>query len=386
MFVIHTRWHEDDLIGRLAAGTEYRYINLPAIAEADDPLGRAPGEYLWPDRRDLTENIDGSRAANAFTFAAMYQGRLRPRGGTACSASRTISTPPRRLIGEGWRIDPGCRPRPRRSVRQQTTAPRSSWRSREPARRRSGTSCTSIAKQVPIPQFVNDLLGLQQRFGETAINIESVGAFKAIPQMLRAIKPGIRVHEITPIGDKFMRAQPLASAWNAGRVLVPNDSPPRLGPFLDELSKFTGVHDAADEQAGRAGARLGTSGAAADVDRGKAGGQLPGVAAENSFVWKLRGRSGGERMVSLRWTPLDIEIAPFRAHTVHLSNVRRVSKRGDFGAGGVRHGQDEADGHGPEGSQRSDRGTRSQTSKATVRTSGRQGDRLAERGPAEQGR
>ena len=49
--LMHTRWHEDDLAGRLLAteGDRWRVLKLPAEAEADDPLGRAPGEWLWSD-------------------------------------------------------------------------------------------------------------------------------------------------------------------------------------------------------------------------------------------------------------------------------------------------------------------------------------------------
>ena len=49
--VVQTRWHEDDLAGRLleAQRDQWRVVSLPAEAEADDPLGRAPGEMLWGD-------------------------------------------------------------------------------------------------------------------------------------------------------------------------------------------------------------------------------------------------------------------------------------------------------------------------------------------------
>jgi hypothetical protein len=49
--VVQTRWHEDDLSGRLleAQRDQWRVVSLPAEAEADDPLGRAPGEMLWGD-------------------------------------------------------------------------------------------------------------------------------------------------------------------------------------------------------------------------------------------------------------------------------------------------------------------------------------------------
>lgn len=49
--LMQTRWHEDDLAGRLLATEAHRWriLKLPAEAEADDALGRAPGEWLWSD-------------------------------------------------------------------------------------------------------------------------------------------------------------------------------------------------------------------------------------------------------------------------------------------------------------------------------------------------
>ena len=52
--VVQTRWHEDDLSGRLlehSRGSDYErweQIRLPALAEKNDPLGRKEGEALWP--------------------------------------------------------------------------------------------------------------------------------------------------------------------------------------------------------------------------------------------------------------------------------------------------------------------------------------------------
>ncbi len=56
IFVVATRWHEDDLIGheldKMASGNSaynWEVINIPALAEDDDPLGRELGEGLWPE-------------------------------------------------------------------------------------------------------------------------------------------------------------------------------------------------------------------------------------------------------------------------------------------------------------------------------------------------
>lgn len=57
VILIQTRWHSDDLAGRLlsdmaAGGDQWDVLELREIAEEgdDDPLGRAPGDALWPAR------------------------------------------------------------------------------------------------------------------------------------------------------------------------------------------------------------------------------------------------------------------------------------------------------------------------------------------------
>src|SRR5690606_12617558 len=54
LIVMATRWHHDDVIGRLMqrqrqgeVGEPWVFVNIPAIAEEEDPLGRAPGAPLW---------------------------------------------------------------------------------------------------------------------------------------------------------------------------------------------------------------------------------------------------------------------------------------------------------------------------------------------------
>ena len=50
VIVIMTRWHEDDLVGRLLKSEECEYINLPAECDSeDDPLKRNIGDPLCPE-------------------------------------------------------------------------------------------------------------------------------------------------------------------------------------------------------------------------------------------------------------------------------------------------------------------------------------------------
>ncbi|NJA59176.1 terminase large subunit domain-containing protein [Streptomyces sp. NEAU-H3] len=81
IILINTRWHEDDLSGRILA-TEpenWTLIDLPALALSDtDPLGRAPGEALWPAQYDADELARTKRAVGERVWWALYQQQPRP--------------------------------------------------------------------------------------------------------------------------------------------------------------------------------------------------------------------------------------------------------------------------------------------------------------------
>ena len=82
-----TRWHEDDLVGRLTNPKNEHYdpkeaakwtvINIPAYAEEDDPVGREPGEILWPERTS-EEFLQSYQALDPDGFQALFMGRPSP--------------------------------------------------------------------------------------------------------------------------------------------------------------------------------------------------------------------------------------------------------------------------------------------------------------------
>lgn len=79
-----TRWHSDDIIGRLTdpenpcynavEAAKWKIIRLPAIAEEDDPLGRPEGTPLWPARFDL-DFLQSQQRLDPLGFASLYQQR-----------------------------------------------------------------------------------------------------------------------------------------------------------------------------------------------------------------------------------------------------------------------------------------------------------------------
>lgn len=86
IILIMTRWHENDLAGKLLAaqeeeGEKWEVVSLPAIAEDDDPLGREFGQPLCPDlfTKDALESI--KKAVGSYWWASLYQQRPSPAEG-----------------------------------------------------------------------------------------------------------------------------------------------------------------------------------------------------------------------------------------------------------------------------------------------------------------
>ncbi len=86
--VIQTRWHEADLAGKLleeegdvANGGRWTVLNLPALAEDDDPLGRARDEALCPELHPQAELEETRRVRGAAAWSSIWQQRPAPEGG-----------------------------------------------------------------------------------------------------------------------------------------------------------------------------------------------------------------------------------------------------------------------------------------------------------------
>lgn len=95
IIVVMTRWHEDDLVGRLLKkeadeikegthkGERWTVINFPAVAEDNDHLGREPGEALWPEFGFDVQRLEQIKSdVGSYVFNALYQQRPSAAGGT----------------------------------------------------------------------------------------------------------------------------------------------------------------------------------------------------------------------------------------------------------------------------------------------------------------
>lgn len=99
--MIFTRWHQDDPAGRIlpenydggsgwfrdrSTGEPWFVLSMPAVAERDDdPLGRKPGDWLWPGRFG-EEKLGGMRRRGGWRWSALYQQRPSPEEGLLFTA------------------------------------------------------------------------------------------------------------------------------------------------------------------------------------------------------------------------------------------------------------------------------------------------------------
>jgi predicted phage terminase large subunit-like protein len=93
IMLIQTRWHQDDLVGRLTdmhnsyydpeEAASWHVIDLPALSvdKLADPLKRPEGAPLWPGRFGR-EFLLGLQRRDHRGFSALYQGKPSPSGGT----------------------------------------------------------------------------------------------------------------------------------------------------------------------------------------------------------------------------------------------------------------------------------------------------------------
>jgi len=234
--IFSTRWHPKDLSAHYIE-KGWPFYRLPAVQDREpvdyDP--RQIGEPLWPEIKPL-EYLEEMRDEGAYTWSSVWQGTPRPRSGTLFGEPTYYDELPRL----GYRTAIG--------FDLAYTAKTHADYSAAVVLLRIGERffvADVVRVQVEAPSFGPVLRRLQEQWRAPAY-IYAAGPEKGSVDFIRR---DFRVNaNVLPMtGDKFVRAQAVAAAWNAGRVLVPR-SAPWLDAFLDELGDFTGVDDDHDDQ------------------------------------------------------------------------------------------------------------------------------------------
>lgn len=224
--VCMTRWHPNDLAGRLIE-QGWEWVNLPAINDM--------GEALWPERYPL-EALGRIRAqVGEYTWASLYMGSPRPRGGALFREPTYYDE----LPADGYRQARGFD---------------LAYSARKSAdysvillgRYKDGVlyleDCWRQQVESPVFAFAAKLMP------PVPMHIYAHGIEQGVLSMFKRDHGlPIVMHSASDRGDKFARAQPAAAAWNAGRIRVPR-SAPWLEGLLSEVLGFTGVNDPHDDQ------------------------------------------------------------------------------------------------------------------------------------------
>lgn len=247
VIVVQTRWHLDDLAGRLMDecvpdGPKWEVLNLPALRDADgQPTDDVDeGQVLWPERMPLSEMV--RQMALPYTWASLYQGRPVAKGG---KLFRVPARYPSTDSMDGWRVVIGCDPAGSASTRADYTAA-VVLACRGVGDQAEARVLEVLRVQAETAEATAALLDLQRKWGFAPLHIEASRDGKAIAKAMRAIRSDLVIVEVPIAGDKWTRAQPVAAAWNQGRVRLP-ESGEWLSALIAEAEAFTGIADRHDD-------------------------------------------------------------------------------------------------------------------------------------------
>ena len=257
IILIMTRWHEDDLAGRLLEqdADQWDVVDLPALAETDDPLGREVGEALCPDRFDEAALAAIRGDIGSWSFAALYQQHPLPdEGAMAKREWFRIGVPPRN-------------PNVRRVRAWDLAATEKSITAADPdysvgtlMARYGGTwYVEDVVRERRGPGEMQELIaGVAKQDGKRVpivIEREPGSAGKMLMAALGRRLAGWRVYGPLVSGSKLTRALPFLAQAELGNVALA-DADWRY-TWLDEVCAFpVGAHDDVVDSAALAFSRL----------------------------------------------------------------------------------------------------------------------------------
>ena len=251
IIIIMTRWHEADLVGRLLSAEytagdpklriPWKVINLPALAETDDLLGRPEGKPLWPARFNLNALMRARESSGPYWWSALYCGRPSTEGSGKFKAQSFQYYSDEDLdhlsfsnISQFW-----------------DTAFKKDQRNDRSACVTMGATKTGyyiFDCYFGRPEFPELVKIVQQKYKEYVpdrIEIEDKASGQSLLQQLKR-ETKLPIRAIKSIGrkdDKESRANSVTGIVEAERVYLPSRAP-WLQEFLNEVCGFpTSPHD-----------------------------------------------------------------------------------------------------------------------------------------------
>ena len=231
--LVMTRWHSDDIAGRLIERGEWTVLRLPALADENDLLAREPGAALWPEWEDSTALQAKRLLVGERHFSALFQQSPLRDGGQLFDVRklRVVDTLPVGTAVRAWDLagtgdgsgDPD-------------------W-----------TAAVKLVRDANGGVFIDDVIRFKGAPGEVAERIKTVAACDGpqvaigLPQdpgqagksqimFLTQILAGFSVSATPETGSKSIRAMPVATQVSGGTLAMRRAS--WNAAFIDELASF----------------------------------------------------------------------------------------------------------------------------------------------------
>jgi len=256
--LVMTRWHEDDLAGRLLkaqeeGGDKWEVINLPALGEDNDALGRQPGEPLCPELFTKKTLEETRTRLGSYWWNALYQQRPSPMEGGVFKRSwwKFYRQPPDRFdeIIQSWDMA-------FKETSSGSYVVGQVWG-------RIGADkylLDQVRERMDFPTTVQAVRQLSAKWPQARAKlVEDKANGPAVIAMLQREISGLIA--VNPEGGKLVRAQAISPLVEAGNVFLPDPSiAPWIHDFIEECAAFpNGANDDQVDAMTQALVRLGQS-------------------------------------------------------------------------------------------------------------------------------
>jgi predicted phage terminase large subunit-like protein len=256
--LILTRWHDDDLAGRLLAAEDghlWTVLNIPAEADHDpeagetDPLDREPGAFLESARGRTTAQWQAIKArVGSRSWSALYQGRPSSAQGTIFQRTKwQFYRQPLWLEREdGARILPEYDDALQswdltfKATEGTDMVVGQVWMRRGA----NGYLLDQVRARMDFVETLQAFVMLSARWPQILPKlVEDKANGPAVIRMLQNRIAGIIPEE--PDGSKEARAAAVSPLQEAGNLWLPDpEIAPWIGDYVEELAAFpTGAHD-----------------------------------------------------------------------------------------------------------------------------------------------
>ncbi|HEV7698694.1 MAG TPA: phage terminase large subunit [Pyrinomonadaceae bacterium] len=246
IILIQTRWHEDDLAGRLlkraatGEGEKWDVLRLPALSlgRKGDPLIRHAGHALWPQHFGAWQLKTIRRALGHYSFESLYQQNPVPKDGDLFKRQwfvHTVDAPPKGLV---WVRAYDL------AISTATSADYTA--SFRVARAKDGKFYIdgAFVRRLDYPAQRRFVIDRVRQERDTVHYVEEALHGRAMVQDLKLqLGPDAHRLKLRPVAaDKFTRALPLAAAAEDKRVYLVKGKWNHY--FVDEACSFPkGRHD-----------------------------------------------------------------------------------------------------------------------------------------------